>query len=171
MPAEAFWPAEELLSLCERVKVHCGEEADSLLGLLFVALSYRWLTGAHPDPDGFTLELVARIASGDKGGKGHLNHVREKIFAPLGLDDEKADFALFWDFASLFQAERTDRQQVLFRAGLTASNIWYGHAHSVMWMQPTQPEGFTGNSYEDSGKPWRRSPRKSPQPPMRHIIS
>ena len=55
----------------------------------------RWLTGPHPDPDGFHLEHVARIAMGDKGGTGYLDHVQNEIFRELGLASS-ADFALFW---------------------------------------------------------------------------
>ena len=37
------------------------------------------------------------------------------------------DFALFWDFASLYQKPRTEEQEGLFLPGLRASNVWYGH--------------------------------------------
>ena len=49
----------------------------------------------HPDPDGFHLELIARIARGGDGGNGHLDYIRSSLFEPLGLAQE-ADFALFW---------------------------------------------------------------------------
>ena len=122
-----------------------------MLGLLFVVLSYRWLSGPHPDPDGFHLALVANMI-GDCGhtNLGHFSHVRRMIFEPLGLADE-ADFALFWDFPSLFQEPRSHSQLVLFRIGLKSSNIWYGHAHTVVWMQPSLPKGFEGNTYDESG--------------------
>ena len=38
-----------------------------------------------------------------------------------------------------------------FVLGLRASNIWYGHAHALTWVQPQLPEGFDGTSYADSG--------------------
>ena len=38
------------------------------------------------------------------------------------------DCAVFWDFGSLFQPERTHDQKALFREGLRASNVWYGSA-------------------------------------------
>ena len=47
--------------------------------------------------------------------------------ASLALEDElrwKPDFALFWDFASLYQSPRTPEQAELFKLGLSASNVW-----------------------------------------------
>ena len=38
--------------------------------------------------------------------------------------------------------ERTAEQMLLFRAGLKASNFWYGHSKSVVWMQTLVPAGF-----------------------------
>ena len=116
LPPPAFWTAEELRAVFNRVSQHFGAQSAEL-GLLFVALSYRWLSGPHPDPDGFHLEHIARIARGDEGGKGYLNFVRETVFAKVGLEAE-ADFALFWDFASLYQTPRTEDETGDFRAGL-----------------------------------------------------
>merc|ERR1712185_466851 len=62
-------------------------------------------------------------------------------FQLAGLGDEP-DFALFWDFASLYQRERTADEEALFLPGLQASNVWYGHQLSVCWMQTELPAGF-----------------------------
>ena len=35
--------------------------------------------------------------------------------------------------------------------GLKSSNVWYGHAHALTWVQPELPPGFDGTSYADSG--------------------
>ena len=46
-------------------------------------------------------------------------------------------------FGSLFQgADRTDVQKALFGRGLKASNVWYGHAHTLTLVQPALPDGF-----------------------------
>ena len=73
-------------------------------GLLFVALSYRWLARGEPDPDGFHLGIVA---SGlDKlldpkhpdTGRTHLFCSYLAIaFEYAGLGE--ADCAVFWDSA------------------------------------------------------------------------
>ena len=72
---------------------------------------------------------------------GWYNSPLAEAFAKAGLEEE-LDCALFWDCPSLFQPERTEEQTVLFRAGLKASNIWYGHSQTVVWMQSALPEGF-----------------------------
>ena len=158
LPPEAHWTAAELRAAATRL----GDD----YGLLFVALSYRWLTKEHPDPDGFHLAIVAAVARLYLGDAGNF-----KDYSPLVEAFAKAngyrslwdageeflkqggvtDFALFWDFGSLFQAPRTEEQQRLFGGGLRASNVWYGHMKSVCWMQSQLPAGFAGAAYEVSG--------------------
>ena len=48
-----------------RLRIGVRELATQLgddFGLVFVALSYRWLTKAHPDPEGHHLAIVAAVA-------------------------------------------------------------------------------------------------------------
>ena len=54
LPDEAFWSVDELAQTAQRL----GDR----YGLLFVALSYRWLSKEHPDPEGFQLRIVAEVA-------------------------------------------------------------------------------------------------------------
>ena len=153
LPPEAFWSAGEL----RRVALALGAD----FGVLFVALSYRWLTKEHPDPDGFHLGIVAAVAElylnlrGQDASASQLSEAFQNH--QLGLPE----FALFWDFASLHQKLRTDAEAKLFRLGLQNSNVWYGHARTVVWMQSELPEGFAermrasepplAETYEDSG--------------------
>ena len=152
LPPEAFWSAGEL----RRVALALGDD----FGVLFVALSYRWLTKEHPDPDGFHLGIVASVAKlylDPRGGK--LKSQLTAAFRKHGLG--LPEFALFWDFASLHQPPRTDAEAKLFPKGLQNSNVWYGHARTVVWMQSELPEGFAARmrasepplaeTYEDSG--------------------
>ena len=46
---------------------------------------------------------------------------------------------------------RTPEETASFKAGLRASNIWYGHAATVCWLQTQMPVGFDGAPYERSG--------------------
>ena len=51
---------------------------------------------------------------------------------------------------------RSEAEDALFGEGLQSSNIWYGHMHTPVWMQPTLPDGFSfpahlAATYEDSG--------------------
>ena len=61
------------------------------------------------------------------------------------------------DFASLFQQPREEPKQVeLFKEGLRASNVWYGHESTVCWMQTELPPGLRfdegiAQNYDDSG--------------------
>ena len=159
LPPEAFFTVDELRKLVAEL----GDD----WGLLFVTISYRWLTAIHPDPDGFHLSIIAKVAK--------LYLKAEKLFgrsscSPLvdaferaGYSRDEADFGMMWDFMSLHQkpggGERTPEEAALFKLGLGALPIWYGHADTVMWMQPELPAGFgermaelgLAETYESSG--------------------
>ena len=87
-----------------------------------------------------------------------------EAFKRSGLDEAAADFGVLWDFGSLHQKPRSDPQTALFKEGLAALPMWYGHAATVMWMQPDLPEGFgermaaigLAETYEASGLVLRR---------------
>ena len=157
------------------------EAARAALGHLFNALSYRWLAKGQPDPDGFHLERVANFLYSylGRGNPKYLTHdgrgiedeeieseyleltpLNACLFEPLGLSSP--DCAIFWDFAVLWQKalpdekgeqedDRTDEQRAQFGEGLGASNVWYGHAHALTWVQPDLPDGFVGTKYDESG--------------------
>ena len=55
LPPEAFFTVDELRKLVAAL----GND----WGLLFVAISYRWLTATHPDPDAFHLSIIAKVAN------------------------------------------------------------------------------------------------------------
>ena len=64
LPPEAFWSVQDVRKLLEQlgeaeITTTNGHVVD--YGLLFVALSYRWLSSEHPDPDGFHLAQVASV--------------------------------------------------------------------------------------------------------------
>jgi len=158
LPAHAFWSVDEFRSILERLTVKFGEdEATRRFCRLFVALSYRWLSKAHPDPKAFHLKRVgdaARLYIADKTETS----LRALVYKPLGLKD--VDFGMFWDFASLYQKnpkrapEWTDEQQALATSGLQASTLWYAHRHTVVWMQSALPADFDTTrfpTYEASG--------------------
>ena len=160
LPPKAFFTVDELRKLVAAL----GDD----WGLLFVAVSYRWLTAIHPDPDAFHLNIVAEVA------KLYLKSEKEDVvfscsplvdaFERAGYRRDEADFGLMWDFMSLHQkpvdgGERTPEEAALFKLGLGALPIWYGHAETVMWMQPELPAGFgermaalgLAETYESSG--------------------
>ena len=145
LPPEAFWTADEL----RRVALALGDD----FGLLFVSLSYKWLTKVrkgrdpdHPDPNGYHLGIVASVVELYLGltgiGSNLADAFEERELGPPEL-------AMFWDFSSLHQEPRTDAETTLFGQGMDLSTVWYGH--SVVWMQTEVPEGFEGIPYATSG--------------------
>jgi len=125
----AFWDVAAFKRLTESEK--CA--------LSIFALSYRWLTAEHPDPDGFHLSKVVAFL---EAHKAYWNEVE---------GDFVHDCAVFWDFGSLFQPERTVNQMMLFDEGLRASNVWYGSLHTTVLIQSHLPRGFTATRYIQSG--------------------
>ena len=128
LPEAAFWDVAAFKRLTE---------SERCMVSIF-ALSYRWLTAEHPDPDGFHLSKVVAFLEMHKAS-----------FEQEGINVD--DCAVFWDFGSLFQPERTPDQKVLFREGLRASNVWYGSYHTTVLIQPHLPPGFTATPYSQSG--------------------
>ena len=116
LPAEAFWSASELRKFVSQL----GTED---YGVAFVALSYRWLSREHCDPEGFHLAIVAAVARLYVDVEHRKESPLVRAMAKAGLPTEEADFALFWDFASLHQTPRAPEQEALFRHGLRASNV------------------------------------------------
>ena len=147
LPAEAFWTADELRREARRL-------GDGF-GALFVALSYRWLTKDHPDPEAFHLKIVVEVLGLYFGETSKYQATGcsplTAAYEAAGLDWRAADCAIFWDFAGLFQKPRSAVEEPLFLPGLKASNIWYGHARTSCWLQSELPAGFDGAAYEVSG--------------------
>ena len=78
-----------------------------------LVLTYGWLTADHPDPHGTTLAEVRR-------------YVQEQASGQLGI---------FWDFASLFQKERTHDQQAAFKSALTIMSHFYASPYGTVVLQ------------------------------------
>ena len=95
LPEAAFWDVAAFKRLTE---------SEDCMASIF-ALSYRWLTAEHPDPDSFHLSKVVAFLE-----------VHKTWFDQMGINVDD-DCAVFWDFGSLFQPERTPDQKVLFREG------------------------------------------------------
>lgn len=163
LPKEAFFTAADISHLVTAL----GDN----WGLLVVALSYKWLSAVHPDPTGFHLTAVARIA------RLYLKHDQsfgpDAYFSPLveafvaaGVPSRLWDFALMWDFGSLYQRDRSPdpepfpaHEEKLFYDGLGMLNIWYGHARTACWMQTSLPDEPTQGALVDSAA----------QPPPDHV--
>ena len=156
LPDDVFWSTDELRWLALKL----GDE----FGWLFVALSYRWLSAEHPDPDGFHLNIVASVSAlylnmaGGKslGGAAAFPSALTAAFQQHGLRADRTDFALFWDFAALHQPPRTETEEALFEEGLQLSGVWFGHTETTCWLQSELPRHLTRGSkaaaaYDASG--------------------
>ena len=94
------------------------EDAERRFSSLFIGVSWRWLSNAHPDPDGRQLGAIATVASAyldagnavsqpimrKVGGPPHTWRdatVRHLVFEPLNLKGKEVDCAFFIDFACL----------------------------------------------------------------------
>jgi hypothetical protein len=149
LPLEAFWQPWELRRLVRNLGEHYGAA--------FVALSARWLSPEQADVDNWHLHIVASIAKLYLGRSGYFSRSAAAkspladAFRQAGLDEADADFALFWDFASLHQHPRNNEEERAFAAGLRASSAWFSDAAAVCWLQTELPSGFDGVSFFTSG--------------------
>ena len=91
-------------------------------GVALVAISYPWLTAAHPDPERFHMKTLAPLLA-----------AAERDF--------NNQIAVFLDFMSLFQGQRTTEQNELFKQGLRAINLIYGHQQVTVWCLTRVPAG------------------------------
>ena len=134
LPDEAFVEPEEARRLLQSGRVG--------------ALSYRWLTAAHPDPDRFHLSAVLLSLRPDPS--------RDGCWPWLWLSDGRRALrveALFWDYASLPQAARTAAEQTIFENGLRVMANFYAHPRVVVLQQKHLPASFDPSqpTYEQSG--------------------
>uniref|UniRef100_A0A7S2GTQ4 Uncharacterized protein n=1 Tax=Haptolina brevifila TaxID=156173 RepID=A0A7S2GTQ4_9EUKA len=160
----AFWRSSELQAIFNALRAKFGTtEATRRFCKLFVAFSYRWLSITEPDPDMFHLTRVGEAAKLYIKSQSKSMGIKQLVFAPLGI--ENVDFALLWDWTSLFQARsrksghRTAKQSMLYRKGISYASIWYGHAHTVTWMNTAMPATVspTHVKYTASGWCWAES--------------
>jgi hypothetical protein len=115
LPKEAFVTNEEAVALFD------GADRSIL------ALSYRWLTAAHPDPHGTALSAVRRF---------------------LRSKDVLGKCGMFWDFASLPQKPRKKEEEDTFKRGLVGMNYFYASLCGTAIVQlkdiPSRPSEYDG---------------------------
>ena len=104
LPAEAVWEPLELKPLVETRRV------------VIAGVSYCWFSPGQPDPEGKQLKILSRVM-GQRLDEPHL---------PLD------DLAVFLDFGSLCQKERTDEEKASFDRGLPNVNLWYTHPECLV---------------------------------------
>ena len=114
-----------------------------------VALSYRWLSPKHPDPEGHQLRWLATFLEVHLGclfGEAAAKWTPGTSVPPR----DQLDVGVMWDFMSLAQAPRIGKEQKRFDRGFSAINKVYGSAGSTITVQLTDtPPGVKG--YHTSG--------------------
>jgi len=92
-----------------------------------LALSYGWLTAAHPEPDGTTFAAVLKYLRAEPSARA---------------------CGLFWDFASLPQKPRTAEQTAGFGRGLKLMGSCYASITGTAVLQlkdiPPRPSAYDG---------------------------
>jgi hypothetical protein len=97
-----------------------------------VAISHCWLSPEHPDPDGYHLRLLAQLL--------------DRRVAYIGPD---SGVAIFFDYCSLYQKERTEDEEEVFTESLKWCELWYAHEHTEKWLLTSVPNPAHGLS-----EPW-----------------
>mmetsp|Transcript_54177 Transcript_54177/g.129019 ORF Transcript_54177/g.129019 Transcript_54177/m.129019 type:complete len:819 (-) Transcript_54177:175-2631(-) len=171
MPRRQDLPAEAFLDVAS-MSVEEFEKIDVL------ALSYCWVSKAHPDPTGYhtkTLSALCRMYM--KGNKAEIDfftpcfRYRGEMMSrfqletkcgitSFGADGKREKAAIFWDWASLHQelpeARRTPKEQTAFKDSLASIHVLYGATFSTKWVLATTPSEAAQyrKSAQDSG--WMR---------------
>jgi hypothetical protein len=161
---EAFMSVEDVRGLVINDEAHGYKHGGS--GAIAVgAISHAWVTASHPDPQGIQLEKVAallRAAQGrqlarQKRGWDCTNPRRD------GYQALPKRVALFYDWASLFQAvkspdgkivvDKTSEEKQSFDFALGSMQIWYLHQKLFSIMLTSLPARCTARPYTSRGWP------------------
>lgn len=125
LPPSAFWSVSDLFD------GRCLRRGHEI-----VAISYRWLSPEHPDPQG-----------------EHLHSLREVLTAwtclQTGLILDR--IAIFFDWCSLQQAPRSRDEDASVDHARAHAGIWYAHRETHVWVFSSVPPGV--EAYQSRGWP------------------
>ena len=62
--------------------------------------------------------------------------------------------AVFLDWCSIFQAERTEEELAVFKIALGNVNLWYGHLLVEKWLLTAKPEGAPVGMLQYAERGW-----------------
>lgn len=138
LPPGAAWEPEELIGkLAEADHIQEWEHKVPI-----VALSYCWVEPSHPDPKGEQFKSVAKVLDVCLNGLGWDNDASRRVCV---------DMAVFWDYGSLYQNDRSEEELASFMHGLKSVNLWYSHQMTTVWMLTRVPKGV--KPYVERGWP------------------
>ena len=133
LPEEAFISIKELQQLWLASGRRDGPNTGNSDGILpIIAISFCWLTSAHPDPEGKQLKTIAAVLEAEL-----VKYRTESSKSFKGF----ADMGIFWDWASIYQkdpalfdvsetpaAKAEGDERAAFIADLQARRKFYGGA-------------------------------------------
>ena len=141
--------------------------AEERENLVVIAISYCWISPDHPDPNGYYLEVLAKLLSlfvegkyeeekeydmGD-GVETPADYLRDLGFH-FGAGDGRP-VGIFLDWPSVPQdkphGSRTEAETAVFKDALKNINLWYAHSATITWMLTFLPEGAMRTDYGSSG--------------------
>ena len=142
--------------------------AEERENLVVIAISYCWISPDHPDPNGYYLEVLAKLLSlfvegkfeeekeydmGDGEGAAPADYLRDLGFH-FGAGDGRP-VGIFLDWPSVPQdkphGSRTEAETAVFKDALKNINLWYAHSATITWMLTFLPEGAMRTDYGSSG--------------------
>ena len=141
--------------------------AEERENLVVIAISYCWISPDHPDPNGYYLEVLAKLLSLFVEGKFEeekaygmndgfptpASMIRDYGFA-FGAGDGRP-VGIFLDWPSVPQdkphGSRTEAETAVFKDALKNINLWYAHSATITWMLTFLPEGAMRTDYGSSG--------------------
>ena len=143
LPEEAFLTPEDAVQAVED-----GATA---------ALSYRWLTQQHPDPNGFHLVALRKALSSGLLVGPKTERARETEAERAAPGESSTIKALFMDYLSCTQkdsqGQRTASEKDVFDKGLNIMGSLYASPRILVVQHKRLPAGFdpTQPTYDQSG--------------------
>ena len=104
--------------------------ASGVEAMPVISVCHCWETPTHPDPDGRTLRIVAaELADGgwELGVKGNTPAGSPSCGLPLYRTWGMEEVGVFWDWASLYQAPRSDAHALAFRRAFADMSLIFAH--------------------------------------------
>jgi len=96
-----------------------------------IVISYAWITKEHPDPEAFTLSIVAPLLQ-------HFTRAYGRA-------------AIFWDFCCMWQPPfRSASESAGFAASLPSMKFLYAHQQTWVWLCKALPASVP-RKYDDRG--------------------
>jgi hypothetical protein len=139
LPDNGFWEKKDLAD-------RLGDPEKKAAAV--VSVSYCWRSTGHPDPDGEQLHLLAALVKefaspyGGPTWHGEVGKRSRTDFGDLWQPVQgPEDVAIFIDWCSLYQLQRSKEEEDIFAHALINLEIWYAHRGTHVWMLTAVPEG------------------------------